>query len=78
MNYETFRKEKDRIAELSEQEQKEFYINVLEKETLASNTRLEAYFEYASLVFYEGDFVRREKFSNHLPLPIKAMSTHRS
>ncbi len=56
MNYDSFKKEKERVAELSEQEQKDFYANILQTETQESSVRLEAYFEYAALFYYEGNF----------------------
>ena len=44
MNYETFMKEKDRIAELPDEEQKRFYEKVLEEEKEDSSVKLLAYF----------------------------------
>ncbi len=58
MNYETFLKERDRVAELSVQEQKDFYAKILEEEQKESSIRLQAYFHYAVLFYYEGDFRR--------------------
>lgn len=56
MNYETFLKEKERVESLSVQEQKDFYARILEEEQKESSIRLQAYFEYASLFYFEGDF----------------------
>ena len=56
MNYETFMKEKDRIAELPDEEQKRFYEKVLEEEKEDSSVKLLAYFQYAVLFYYEGNF----------------------
>ena len=56
MNYETFLKEKERVADLPVQEQKAFYAKVLEEEQQESSVRLQAYFQYAVLFYYEGDF----------------------
>lgn len=58
MNYETFLKEKERIADLPDQEQKDFYAKVLEEEQKESDVKLLAYFQYAVLFYYEGDFRR--------------------
>ena len=58
MNYETFLKEKERIADLPDQEQKDFYAKVLEEEQKESSVKLLAYFNYAVLFYYEGDFRR--------------------
>ena len=58
MNYETFLKERDRVAGLSVQEQKDFYAEILEEEQKESSIRLLAYFHYAVLFYYEGDFRR--------------------
>ena len=51
MNYETFMKEKDRIAELPDEEQKRFYEKVLEEEKEESSVKLLAYFQYAVLFY---------------------------
>ena len=56
MNYEAFLKEKERVECLSVQEQKDFYAKVLEEEQKESGVRMQAYFEYASLYYFEGDF----------------------
>lgn len=56
INYETFMKEKDRIAELPDEEQKRFYEKVLEEEKEDSSVKLRAYFQYAVLFYYEGNF----------------------
>ena len=56
MNYDTFLKEKERIANLPVQEQKEFYARILEEEQQESSIRLQAYFQYAVLFYYEGNF----------------------
>lgn len=56
MNYDTFLKEKERVAQLSVQEQKDFYATILEEEQQESAMRLQAYFEYAVLFYYEGNF----------------------
>ena len=56
MNYETFQKERERIKKLPEKEQKNFYKRILDEETQENQVRLEAYFEYAALVYYEGNF----------------------
>ena len=56
MNYDTFLKEKERIADLPVQEQKDFYAKVLEEEQSESSVKLLAYFHYAVLFYYEGDF----------------------
>ncbi len=58
MNYDTFLKEKERVEELSVEEQKEFYAKILEEEQKESSVRLLAYFQYAVLFYYEGDFRR--------------------
>lgn len=56
MTYETFLKEKERVANLPVQEQKAFYAKILEEEQQESSIRLQAYFQYAVLFYYEGDF----------------------
>ena len=56
MNYDTFLKEKERVDNLSEPEQKDFYARVLEEEQHESSVRLLAYFEYAKLFYFDGDF----------------------
>ena len=56
MNYDTFLKEKERVAKLSEQEQKAFYGKILEEEKEPTSVRLLAYFNYAVLFYYEGNF----------------------
>ena len=56
MNIDTFQKEQERVAGLPVQEQKDFYANILETETQESGVRLEAYFQYAVLFYYEGNF----------------------
>lgn len=56
MKYETFLKEKERIANFSVQEQKDFYAHILEEEQSPSAIRLQAYFQYAVLFYYEGNF----------------------
>lgn len=56
MNYLTFMQERERIDKLSVEKQKEFYARVLEEEQAETPVRLEAYFDYAVLFYYEGDF----------------------
>ncbi len=56
MEYDTFLKEKERVSQLSVEEQKAFYANILKQERLESSIRLQAYFQYAVLFYYEGDF----------------------
>ena len=56
MKYDTFLKEKERVEKLSVQEQKDFYAKVLEEEQQESSVKLLAYFQYAVLFYYEGDF----------------------
>ncbi|MDD6324599.1 MAG: hypothetical protein PUA72_03320 [Lachnospiraceae bacterium] len=56
MDYNTFLKEKERVKALTVQQQKDFYEKVLEEEQQESSVRLLAYFEYAALFYYEGDF----------------------
>ena len=56
MNYEQFLKEKQQIADLPVQEQKDFYAKVLDEERQESSVRLLAYFEYAAIFYYEGNF----------------------
>lgn len=58
MNYEVFLKEKEQVKKLSVQEQKAFYAKLLETEQAETSVRLLAYFEYAVLFYYEGDFRR--------------------
>lgn len=56
MNYDTFLKEKERVENLPEPEQKDFYAGILEEECHESSVRLLAYFEYAKLFYFDGDF----------------------
>ena len=56
MKYDTFLKEKERVAKLSVQEQKNFYAKLLEEETDPTSIRLQSYFQYAVLFYYEGNF----------------------
>ena len=61
MNYITFMQERERIDKLSVEKQKEFYARVLEEEQAETSVRLEAYFDYAVLFYYEGDFRRTKE-----------------
>ncbi|WP_455722001.1 ATP-binding protein [Agathobacter sp.] len=56
MKYDTFLKEKERVAKLSVEEQKKFYAKLLEEETDPTSVRLQSYFQYAVLFYYEGNF----------------------
>lgn len=58
MDYDTFLKEQERIEELPEQEQKDFYEKILEEEQKETSVKMLAYFHYAVLFYYEGDFRR--------------------
>ncbi len=58
MDHNTFLQEKERVAGLSVQEQKDFFARVLEEEQAESAIRLQAYFGYAVLFYYEGNFRR--------------------
>lgn len=56
MEYEIFLEEKERAEALSSEEQKAFYRKVLKEEQEKSSVRMLAYFNYARLFYYEGDF----------------------
>lgn len=56
MDYESFIHECEEIKERSMEEQEDFYKKVLEEEVQESKVRLLAYFDYASLFYYHGDF----------------------
>ncbi len=61
MNYDTYLQEKERIEKLPVPQQKQFFAKILEEERTESNVRLQAYFDYAVLFYYEGDFRRTKE-----------------
>lgn len=56
MDYESFIRKTEEIKEWSLEEQEDFYQKVLEEEAEETKVRLLAYFNYASLFYYHGDF----------------------
>ena len=56
MDYESFIRKTEEIEDLSFEEKEAFYKKVLESETAETKVRLLAYFNYACLVYYHGDF----------------------
>ena len=82
MNYETFMKEKDRIAELPDEEQKRFYEKVLEEEKEDSSVKLLAYFQYAVLFIMKEISEKRGRFWRRLwkspGLPARSTPMERS
>ena len=61
MDRETFRMKKEQIQSLSLEIQKQFYLDVIHSEVGTTTVKLLAYFDYACLYYYDGDFRKARK-----------------
>ena len=56
MDYDKFLKEMEHVESLPSEEQKAFYMQILKEHQNKSKIEIMAYFQYALLFYYEGDF----------------------